>query len=262
MNGVAGGHGGRHGPAEPPGPLHGAAGQRTGSILSWRPGNPWNRAAAVFSSDLYGGYTADFFRVLPGPVSLLKRRIDALLAEERVSASVTEHAGGVELVDPEPPACLPRSPCPASGPGGPLWERPLRCRSAPGVFGVSLPLPTRGFYTAVPLGPGGRVRPGSHRRERDLPGGARLGLPGGAEVPAGLLRPVPEPRSLADGLLPGLPCRHGPASAEPGEGPECRRTRPGGGSRMTRRVRAASPLFLPALRFLLCPAPSRGPARR
>lgn len=105
-----------------------------------------NRAAVVFSSDLYGGYTADFFRS-PRAVSLLKRRIDALLAEERVSVSVTEHAGGVELVIRSPwlvtPGVRVLHPDQRSA-----WEGPLH-RSAPGVFGVSLPLSTRGFYTAV-----------------------------------------------------------------------------------------------------------------
>ncbi len=105
-----------------------------------------NRGVVVFASDLYGAYTSDFFRS-PGAVSYLKRRLDALLAEESVPVSVHEHAGGVELVL--------RSPWLVSPEVRVLYadrrvarEGPLR-RTAPGVFGAALPLSERGLYTAV-----------------------------------------------------------------------------------------------------------------
>lgn len=105
-----------------------------------------NRGVVVFASDLYGAYTADFFRS-PRAVSYLKRRLDALMAEESVSASVHEHSGGVELVLRSPWLVSPEVRV-LHGDGRIAWEGPLR-RGAPGVFGASLALSERGSYTAV-----------------------------------------------------------------------------------------------------------------
>lgn len=105
-----------------------------------------NRGVVVFASDLYGAYTAEFFRT-PRAVSFLKRRLDSLMAEEAVSVSVHEHSGGLELVLRSPWLAAPelRVLYPDRRTA---WEGPLR-RTAPGMFGASLPLSVRGAYTAV-----------------------------------------------------------------------------------------------------------------
>lgn len=105
-----------------------------------------NRGVVVFASDLYGAYTADFFRS-PGAVSYLKRRLDALLAEESVPVSVHEHAGGVELVLRSPWLVAPEARV-LYADRRVAWEGPLK-RTAPGVYGAALPLSERGSYTVV-----------------------------------------------------------------------------------------------------------------
>ena len=105
-----------------------------------------NRAVVVFASDLYGGYTDDFFRS-PRAVSQVKRRLDSLLAEERVAASVMEHSGGVEIILRSPWLVSPSAR--VLGPDQrTAWEGPFR-RAAPGTFSAALPLSVRGTYTAV-----------------------------------------------------------------------------------------------------------------
>lgn len=188
-----------------------------------------NRAVVVFASDLYGGYTEQFFQS-PRAAAALKSRLDALLSEERVSASITEHGGGVELVLQSAWLVSP-SVRAVSADNRLAWEGPLH-PTAPGVFGASLPLTTRGRYTAV-LSDRGAV---FSRLPLAMNGGFR-GVPASAQELARDYRSAPFVlfkskafwllafflSSLAMTLLLRIDHRRRPAPGSPGQGP-------GGGS--------------------------------
>lgn len=106
-----------------------------------------NRATLLFTSDLYGSYTSDFFS-RPAAVGGFKDRLDALFAEKPAQIRVVEDARGITVLArsdglTEPRLLLSRA-------GSPPLEADFR-RAGPELWSVALAPPFRGEWRATLL---------------------------------------------------------------------------------------------------------------
>jgi hypothetical protein len=111
----------------------------------------------------------------------MKRRLDTLLAEERVAVSITEHGGGVEVVLQSPWLVSPSLRA-LSRQAGSAWEGEFR-KTAPGVFSLAIPLSERGTYTAMLSDRGAVFARFPLAMNGFFPVGPSLGLRRGSGIP-------------------------------------------------------------------------------
>ena len=127
-----------------------------------------NRAVLLFTSDLYGGYTAGFF-ASPLAAGAFKDRLDALFARRPAKVRVVETARGVTVLARSDSLVAPVLLL--SKEGRPPLEAPFR-RNSPSGWAAETVLPFTGLWHATILDRGGSLAAFQVAVNGDL-GGAR-----------------------------------------------------------------------------------------
>ncbi len=112
-----------------------------------------NRAIMLFASDLYGGYTADFFASVDA-AGAIKDRLDALFAEKPLEVSVSENARGPFVLVTSDALVAPRILITREGESP--RERSFD-RAGAGAWAARIALPNAGRYHAAVIDRGSAI---------------------------------------------------------------------------------------------------------